>query len=64
MTRPPGGGSLALIPVVLLAWIAAASWLDDLKGLAAGPRLAVQALAVAVLLAILERRARAATDRA
>ncbi len=79
----PRGGGLALIPVVLLAWIAAASWLDaappgfwlalvaaaglavvsrldDLQGLAAGPRLAVQALAVAVLLAILERRARTA----
>ena len=73
--RPkPRGGGLALIPVVLLAWIAAASWLDaappgfwlalaaaaglavvswfdDLKGLPAGLRLAVQALAVTLGLA-------------
>ncbi len=71
------GGGLALIPVVLLAWIAAASWLDaappgfwlalgaaaglaavswldDLKGLPAGLRLAVQALAVALGLAAME----------
>ncbi len=70
------GGGLALIPVVLFAWIAAASWLgaaapgfwlalaaaglavvswlDDLKGLPAGLRLAVQALAVALGLAAME----------
>jgi UDP-N-acetylmuramyl pentapeptide phosphotransferase/UDP-N-acetylglucosamine-1-phosphate transferase len=76
--RPkPRGGGLALIPVVLFAWIAAASWLDaappgfwlalaaaaglavvswldDLKGLPAGLRLAVQALAVALGLAVME----------
>ncbi len=74
--RPRGGG-LALVPVVLFTWIAAASWLDaaprgfwlvlaaaaglavvswfdDLKGLAAGLRLAVQALAVAIGLAAME----------
>jgi UDP-N-acetylmuramyl pentapeptide phosphotransferase/UDP-N-acetylglucosamine-1-phosphate transferase len=73
--RPkPRGGGLALVPVVLFAWIAAASWfeatppgfwptllaaaglalvswIDDLKGLSAGLRLAVQALAVGLGLA-------------
>ena len=65
----PRGGGLALVPVVLLSWIAAAfwldaavpgfrliiaasaglaaiSWIDDLRGLPSGLRLAVQALAV------------------
>ena len=83
MTRSPGGGSLALIPVVLLAWIAAASWLDAashgrvaLQVLACNavlmacagaaalgyvwPAMAGAGLAVAVLLAILERRGRPA----
>ncbi len=71
--RPRGGG-LALIPVVLFAWMAAASrldgappgfwlalsaaaglavvsWIDDLRGVPAGLRLVVQALAVGLGLA-------------
>lgn len=67
----PRGGGLALIPLVLLGWIAwaawsgnapagfwqvvpgalllaAVSWVDDLRGLPAGLRLAAQAAAVAL----------------
>ncbi len=73
----PRGGGLALIPVLLFAWIVATlwldaappgfwltlpavaglavvSWIDDLKGLPAVLRLAVQAAAIALGLAAME----------
>lgn len=68
-TPTPRGGGLAVVPIVLIAWVVGAgtelpaglivilagawtlallSWIDDLRSLSAGIRLAVQAAVVAV----------------